>query len=387
MRMKIILILAFIVSLMLASSCQPQSAADSNDWQLVWSDEFDGSEINPDNWTYDIGGGGWGNAEWEYYTDREKNARIEDGLLVIEAHKETFQGNDYTSARVKTQGLQTFTYGRIEARMKLPYGPGIWPAFWMLGEDITTEGWPVCGEIDIMENIGREPEIVHGTLHGPGYSAGNSIGAPFELESGAFKDDFHVFAIEWIPEQITWFVDGEPYETITPDRLPPSAEWVYDDPFFIILNLAVGGNWPGYPNESTIFPQQLLIDYVRVYQMDTYPEPDTSILQGSLLRLTDIQLEVQEKGNNYLGEALVTVTDEHGNPVQGVDVSGQWTIGGENQAKVDRKTDQDGIAGPFKSKTWKDASASIKFCATKIEKDGYVFDSGAGINRCQRIEP
>jgi beta-glucanase (GH16 family) len=156
-------------------------------------------------------------------------------------------------------------YGRIEARLRLPYGQGIWPAFWMLGTNLDEVSWPQSGEIDIMENIGREPNIVHGTVHGPGYSGGNSMGAGYELPSGSFADDFHIFAIEWTPEGIRWLVDSENYFTLTPDEIPAGTEWVYDHPFFIILNLAVGGNWPGYPDETTIFPQTLLVDFVRVY--------------------------------------------------------------------------------------------------------------------------
>jgi beta-glucanase (GH16 family) len=236
-------------------------------WLLVWSDDFDGEDINAENWTYDIGGSGWGNAELQYYTDRPENTRIEDGELVIEARREEerIQGREYTSARLKTQGLQTWTYGRIEARMQIPTGQGIWPAFWMLGDNITTVSWPGCGEIDIMENIGSEPGMVHGTVHGPGYSGANGVGNSYPHPEGeAFADDFHVYAIEWEPEEIRWYVDDAHYGTVTIDDVP--GEWVYDHPFFLILNVAVGGHWPGYPDETTVFPQQLRVDYVRVYE-------------------------------------------------------------------------------------------------------------------------
>ena len=253
--------------LLIGSSCSVLNPEPVSPWLLVWSDEFDGEDINTENWTYDIGGSGWGNAELQYYTDRPENARIEDGELVIEAQREEerIQGREYTSARLKTQGLQTWTYGRIEARMQIPTGQGIWPAFWMLGDNITTNSWPGCGEIDIMENIGREPQLVHGTVHGPGYSGANGVGNSYPHPDGAaFADDFHVYAVEWEPEEIRWYVDDAHYGTVTVDDVP--GEWVYDHPFFIILNVAVGGHWPGYPDDTTVFPQQLRVDYVRVYE-------------------------------------------------------------------------------------------------------------------------
>lgn len=243
-------------------------------WKLVWSDEFgqpDGSAPASTNWVFDLGGGGWGNNELETYTNRRENSRIEQGMLVIEARKETFTGSDritrqYTSARLKTLGRKAWTYGRIEARMKLPTGQGIWPAFWMLGTDISTAGWPACGELDIMENIGREPATVHGTIHGPGYSGGNGIGGSRVLTGGQkLADDFHLFAVEWTTNRIRWFLDNQPYLTLTPANLPTSAKWVFDHPHFLLLNVAVGGNWPGNPDASTVFPQKLLVDYVRVY--------------------------------------------------------------------------------------------------------------------------
>lgn len=243
-------------------------------WTIVWSDEFDatnGSAPSSSNWVLETGGGGWGNNELESYTNRTDNASIQDGNLVITAKKETFTGTDgiareYTSARMKTQGKVSWKYGKMEARIKIPYGQGIWPAFWMLGDDITTVGWPGSGEIDIMENIGKEPAIVHGTIHGPGYSGANGIGKAYSLSSGAFADDYHVYAIEWEPNVIRWYVDGTLYSTLTPANLPSGSRWVYDHNFFIILNLAVGGNWPGNPDDTTVFPQQMLVDYVRVYQ-------------------------------------------------------------------------------------------------------------------------
>ena len=238
-------------------------------WTLVWSDEFtqaDGTSPDPTKWAYDIGGGSWGNNELEYYTPRTNNVRVEKGLLVIEARQEDFRGSKYTSARLKTLGKWSCTYGRIEARIKVPRGQGIWPAFWMLGTNISTVSWPACGEIDIMENIGAEPGTVHGTVHGPGYSGGaRGIGGPFALPEGSFSDDFHVYAVEWTTNQIKWFVDDRQYFSVTPARLPPGASWVFTQPQFIVLNVAVGGTWPGNPDRTTVFPQRMLVDYVRVY--------------------------------------------------------------------------------------------------------------------------
>jgi beta-glucanase (GH16 family) len=242
--------------------------------KLVWSDEFEGAagaSPDPERWSFDVGGGGWGNQELESYTSRPQNARLDgSGNLVIEAIREPFTGEDgtareFTSARLKTQWLFAQAYGRFEARMKLPEGQGIWPAFWLLGVDIGDVGWPACGEIDIMENIGREPTMVHGTLHGPGYSGAAGIGAAHSLAVGRFADAFHVFAVEWDPAAIRWYVDDVLYATRTPSDVPKGARWAFDHPFFIILNLAVGGNWPGNPDATTTFPQRLLVDYVRVY--------------------------------------------------------------------------------------------------------------------------
>ncbi len=253
-------------------------AADTRVWQLAWSDEFDqadGSAPTSTNWVYDLGGRGWGNQELETYTNRRENSRVEAGMLVIEARKEPFTGSDqiardYTSARLKTQGRTAWAYGRIEARMKLPAGQGIWPAFWLLGTNITSTGWPGCGEVDIMENIGREPSTVPATVHGPGYSGGKGIGAGKTLSGGeTLADAFHLYAIEWETNRIQWFFDDQLYFTLTPAQLPPDTKWVFDHPHFIILNLAVGGAWPGNPNATTVFPQRLVVDYVRVYKART----------------------------------------------------------------------------------------------------------------------
>jgi beta-glucanase (GH16 family) len=244
-------------------------------WTLVWSDEFDGpagASVDRSRWTFDIGGDGWGNEELETYTDRTANASLDgSGNLVIVAAREAFRGPDgipraYTSARLKTQGLFAQAYGRFEGRMQVPYGQGLWPAFWLLGADIPTVGWPACGEIDVMENIGVEPGTVHGSLHSPRGSDVGSVTASFALPAGQrFADDFHVFAVEWEPSQVRFSVDGTLYQTRTPADLPPGSRWVFDHPFFVILNVAVGGKWPGSPDATTTFPQRMRVDYVRVY--------------------------------------------------------------------------------------------------------------------------
>jgi beta-glucanase (GH16 family) len=271
-------LLGVLVAVLLSAvltTCPTAYASNPTVWTLVWSDEFDGpsgSPVNPSKWSFDIGGNGWGNNELETYTSRPANSDLEGGLLVIKALKETFTGPDnitrnYTSARLLTRNKFSQAFGRFEARIKIPFGQGLWPAFWMLGDNINTAGWPTCGEIDIMENIGREASIVHGTFHGPGYSGANGIGAAYALSNGRkFSDDFHTFAVEWEPNVVRFYVDGLLYKTLTPSDLPAGKSWVFDHPFFIILNVAVGGSWPGNPDATTVFPQQMLVDYVRVYQ-------------------------------------------------------------------------------------------------------------------------
>ncbi|MEP6820472.1 MAG: glycoside hydrolase family 16 protein [bacterium] len=274
--LPLLLLMLFIAAY--SGFCPTARAANPTVWSLVWSDEFTGphgSPIDSAKWSFDIGGNGWGNNELETYTNRPANADLEGGSLVIKALKETHTGSDnirrdYTSARLLTRNKFTQAYGRFEARIKLPYGQGIWPAFWMLGDNIGTAGWPNCGELDIMENIGREPSIVHGTFHGPGYSGGNGISAAYTLPNGRkFSDDFHTFAVEWEPNVVRFYVDGLLYKTRTPADLPAGKSWVFDHPCFIILNVAVGGGWPGNPDATTIFPQQMLVDYVRVYERAT----------------------------------------------------------------------------------------------------------------------
>ncbi len=247
--------------------------------KLVFNDEFEGasgSAVDATKWTSETGGWGWGNQELQYYTNSTENAFHDgSGSLVIKAIKlnqpsalTCWNGPcQYTSARLITKGKFDQKYGKFEARIKIPRGQGMWGAFWMLGNDIDTVGWAACGEIDIMENIGREPMVVHGTVHGPGYSGAEGIGAPFKLgKKQAFADDFHVFSTEWSENKISFYVDGKQYKTITPSNLPSGKKWVYEHPFFLLLNFAVGGPWGGNPDETSVFPQTMLIDYVRVYQ-------------------------------------------------------------------------------------------------------------------------
>jgi beta-glucanase (GH16 family) len=237
---------------------------------LVMQDEFDvAGAPNPDLWSYDIGTGadqglnGWGNNELQYYTDRPENVVVEDGMLKITALQESFEGSSYTSARILTKGKYAKKYGRFEARMQLPWGQGMWPAFWLIGENIDEVRWPNCGEIDIMENRGSEPTLISGALHGPGYSGGNAILRPYDFKDERVDTAFHVYGIEWGSDYINFYVDDVLYSQITPDDV--TGNWVFDQPFYIIINVAVGGNFGGPPNTDTVFPQTMLVDYVRVY--------------------------------------------------------------------------------------------------------------------------
>ncbi|MFX4292584.1 glycoside hydrolase family 16 protein [Streptomyces bohaiensis] len=250
-----------------------QPAAAPPTATVVFHDDFDGpagAPVDSSSWNLDPGDN-INNVELQYYTDGTDNvAQDGNGNLVITA-EEGNPGNhqcyygpcEYTSGRINTAGKIEAEFGRVEARIQLPEGQGIWPAFWMLGADFGDVGWPQSGEIDIMELIGHEMDTVHGTVHGPGYSGGGGIGSPYQLPAGeSFSDGFHTFAIDWSPDSITWSVDGNAYQTLTPADV--TGEWVFNKPFFLILNVAVGGEWPGYPDDSTQFPQQMVIDHVTV---------------------------------------------------------------------------------------------------------------------------
>ena len=257
-----------IVIFQLIYSCsinEKQTVTTKN--TLVMSDEFntDGAP-NPNLWSFNIGTGsnGWGNNELQYYTNRPQNIKVANGMLQITAIEETFMGSGYTSARILTKGKLEQKYGRIEARMKLPTGRGIWPAFWMLGANIDAVQWPQCGEIDIMEYLGSNPTTVLGTVHGPGYAGGQSIGKNYSPPNTRFDNDFHIFGIEWGENYINFYVDDALYNQITPSKVP--GEWVFNQSFYIVFNMAIGGNLPGPPNSQTSFPQTMLVDYIRIYE-------------------------------------------------------------------------------------------------------------------------
>jgi len=271
-KSKLMYFLIFGVLFTIAIGCETEAVQTlpQRDWELVWSDDFSGAAgTAPDasKWVFDIGtgGNGWGNQELQYYTNRPSNIGLDgQGNLVLTARQESYKGSSFTSARIKTQGKFQQAYGRFEARMKTPYGPGLWPAFWLLGANIETATWPQCGEIDIMEQRGQEPYINHGTIHGPGYSGGNAITKSFANTNGRFDTEFHVYAVEWGTDYIDFFVDNFLYQRITPQNTP--GQWVYNQPFFILLNLAVGGSYVGFPTSDTPFPQNLTVDYVKVYK-------------------------------------------------------------------------------------------------------------------------
>lgn len=237
----------------------------------IFADEFDGPEGAPPNpryWGHDVGGDGWGNGQLEYNTDRVENASLDGkGCLRITARREKYGKNDFTSARITTEKKVNALFGRVEARIKLPPGQGLWPAFWMLGANHREVGWPECREIDIMEYRGQRPREMLGTIHGPGYSGADGIGKTLVLPSGGFDQDFHTFAIDWDPDKIVFLVDDQPYQTITRERVKPHGPWNFDDhPFFLILNLAIGGGFVGSPDATTPFPATMLVDYVRIYE-------------------------------------------------------------------------------------------------------------------------
>lgn len=263
--------LSFILILSMASCETNETQTVVNFTNLTWQDDFN-TDGAPDaaKWTYDIGTGsnGWGNNELQYYTDRPENVKVQNGMLEITAIKESYMGSGYTSARILTKGLFEQTYGRYEARIKLPWGQGIWPAFWLLGDDSNgSVVWPQIGEIDIMEYRGQEPTITHGSVHGPGYSGATPVTKSYELTNDRFDTGFHVFGIEWGPDYINFYVDDVLYNQITPSDA--SGEWVFNsNSFYIIMNMAVGGSFAGSPDNSTVFPQTMYVDYVRVYSQN-----------------------------------------------------------------------------------------------------------------------
>lgn len=262
----ILLVYTTVFSLLLGCSTDEKQTVITKK-KLVMSEEFnvDGAP-DPAMWSYNIGTGanGWGNNELQYYTDRPQNIKVENGMLKITAISEQYMGSGYTSARIISKGKFEKKYGRIEARIKMPLGQGIWPAFWMLGSNSDTVTWPACGEIDIMEYLGNNPIRMFGTVHGPGYSGGESISKQFILSNSRFDTEFHIFGIEWDEDNINFYVDDFLYHSLKPKDVP--GDWVFNESFYLILNVAVGGNLPGIPNSQTSFPQSMLVDYVRVYE-------------------------------------------------------------------------------------------------------------------------
>ncbi|MEW1859649.1 family 16 glycosylhydrolase [Streptomyces sp. NBC_00669] len=311
-----------------SSSAAPAAASPA---AATFTDDFNGpagSAVDSSKWGYETGDN-VDNHEREYYTSGTQNAALDgQGDLVITARKENpanyqcwYGTCQYTSARLSTPQKFTQAYGHFETRMKLPRGQGMWPAFWLLGDDIGSVGWPNSGEIDIMENVGFEPGSVHGTIHGPGYSGSNGIGAGYTLPGGqSFSDAFHTFAVDWAPNSISWSVDGQVYETRTPADLGGNR-WVFDHPFYIILNLAVGGYWPGDPDGSTSFPQQLVVDYVHVTTSDSSGGGTGGAITGIGGKCVDVT------GANNANGTPVELYDCNGTGAQ------QWTsTGGTLQA-------------------------------------------------------
>lgn len=280
-RLAALSLLSFLALIGLHSTAQQSGSrlGEREGWTLTFQDEFSepyNTAVDASKWGFEFGANGWGNNELQFYTNTRRNA-IQDGSgrLLIRARQEPKDTPyvcayampcEYTSARLLTRGIFSQRYGRFEARMRVPVGQGLWPAFWLLGANFAEVGWPQSGEIDIMENIGREPTLAHGTIHGPGYSGAQALGTPVSLASNArFTDGFHVFAVEWQQDEIRWYLDDQLYATRTPKDLPQGSSWVFDEPMYLILNLAVGGDWPGNPDQTTAFPANLLVDYVRVY--------------------------------------------------------------------------------------------------------------------------
>jgi beta-glucanase (GH16 family) len=337
MRKTRILLAAAVVAATLSGGLVAASRNDTADaavGAVTWSDEFNGAggtSVDGSKWNFDVGGGGFGNSELEYYTKSTSNvAQDGQGHLAITARKENPAGYQcwygsctYTSGRILTSGKFTQAYGRFEASIKIPKGQGIWPAFWMLGDG--NAGWPTAGEIDIMENIGKLPNTVYGTVHGPGYSGAGGIGGNKTIGS-ALGDAFHTYAVDWSPNLIVWTLDGQEYFRITPANINGNT-WVYNHPFYMILNVAVGGNWPGNPDASTSFPQTMLVDYVRVSAWTdggTTPPP----AGGSLLKSNFSSRCIDIPGGNATDGARLQMWDCNGSAAQ------KWTANGDGTMRA-----------------------------------------------------
>ncbi|WP_043670321.1 glycoside hydrolase family 16 protein [Streptomyces xylophagus] len=323
---------ALSAALVASAAIGPAQAVSSSAAQadaVTFSDTFDGtagSAVNSSKWSLETGDN-VNNHEREYYTSGTNNAALDgQGHLVITAKKENpanyqcwYGTCQYTSARMNTSGKFSAQYGHVEARMKIPRGQGMWPAFWMLGTDIGSVGWPNSGEIDVMENVGYEPSTIHGTIHGPGYSGSNGIGAAYTLANGAaFADAFHTFAVDWAPNSIKWSVDGVVYQTRTPADVG-SNTWAFNKPFFLILNLAVGGDWPGDPNSATAFPAQLVVDSVSVTTSNTATGVAIKGLAGKC---------VDVNGASSANGTAIQLYDCNGSAAQ------QWTVGSDGTIRA-----------------------------------------------------
>lgn len=326
---------------------------ETSDWKIIWSDEFNETKINRNNWTYDIGAQGWGNKELEYYTDRSDNSWIEDGNLIIKAQKEDYAGSKYTSARLKTQMLQSFTYGKIEARIKMPSQQGLWPAFWMLGISQTDEYWPRCGEVDIMEHINKE-NVVHGSMHYYVNDRKTEFNKTLSEKSKNIDiTQYHIYSVQWDKEKIKWFVDNEQYFEQDISNMD-----TFHRPFYIILNLAVGGNWPGNPDKSTVFPSSMYVDYVRVYNKKSeknFKDNLQDIKNGWFTNTS---------GDKYY-------LDSNGNPLKGFIYDGTGWFYFEEDGKM--KT---GWLNVNSNQYYLDSNGRMKIGWAEIDGKKYYFDLG-----------
>ena len=274
---KLFINIFFLLNYFVYAGCSEESTpADSNDatslegYSLIWADEFEGTSIDLTKWEHEVNANGGGNNELQYYTDRPENSFVKDGMLHIAAQKENFTGPDgsreYTSARMRTMNKGDWKYCRIEVRAKIPYGQGIWPAIWMLSTDWEYGGWPASGEIDIMEHVGSDPGKIYGTVHTEAYNHNKGTQRGGQILVSDANSNYHVYAIEWSENKIDFYVDDQKYFTFTNDKNGNHATWPFDKRFHLLLNVAVGGNWPGNPNLSTPFPAEMIVDYVRVYK-------------------------------------------------------------------------------------------------------------------------
>lgn len=362
------------------------ASALAANYELVWSDEFNGTSLDESRWSYQIGDGcdiglcGWGNNERQYY--QADNVTVANGLMTIEAREERNKGSAYTSARIRSIFKGDFTYGRIEARMKLPGGQGIWPAFWMLPTDETYGGWAASGEIDIMEaiNLGASGgNEVHGTLHYGGSWPDNVYsGAPY-TPGTSVMDNFHTYAVEWEPGEIRWYVDGLLYQTQT-DWYSTNGAYPapFDQDFHILLNVAVGGEWPGDPDSTTVFPVTMQVDYVRVYQ-DPAISGDTGGDTATSTQVSALSASTRRVKGSEAAEVTVVVTDDLGQPVENATVTGSLT--GSYNETVSATTDASGYA-VLQSNSAIKGTVAYEFCVGDISHGSLTYDASANAVTC-----